>query len=391
LKLFVILAALLFAPGVFSAPDEEILGKAQGYPICQLTGAGRPECLVGNYSNFDKIVPARKVAKSGRMRPLARAPSEPDVGVDQFLNTTRITGLLVIRGDNVLVERYQYDRNPEHRFTSMSMAKTVVAMLFGIALHEGKISSLDDRAEKYVPELKGHPYGETALRHLLTMSSGVRFSEDYGGKDDVAVLARTTFFQQGPGGAATVLPFKDRERDPGKRFSYASAETQVLGLVVRAAAGKPLADYLSEKVWQPMGAEFDASWLIDAGGYEIAYCCINATLRDWGRLGMLLANDGAVDGRQIIPAAWVREATTAQASHLQFGQATRFMGYGYQTWLISPNARRFALLGIRGQAIFVDPDTKTVVVNTAIHPMPRDPASNSQFRFFDNVLSSARN
>src|SRR5258708_17937293 len=137
------------------------------------------------------------------------------------------------------------------------MAKTVVGMLIGIALHEQKSSSIDDLAQQYVPQLKGHPYGETKLRHLLTMSSGVRFSENYDGKDDVTILARKTLWQQGPGGVDAVLPFTERDRPTGTNVSYASAQTQVLSLVLRNAVGRPLADYLSEKIWQPMGAEAD--------------------------------------------------------------------------------------------------------------------------------------
>src|SRR5262249_40552640 len=162
-------------------------------------------------------------------------------------------------------------------------------MLVGLALSDGRIRSLDDRAEKYVPELNGSPYGETALRHLLTMSSGVRFREQYTGDDDVFELARLSLLGQSAGGAATVAPFRTRERAAGEKFSYASAETQVLGLVLRSATGTPLAEYLSERIWAPMGAEADASWLIDKAGYEVAFMGVNATVRDYARLGLLLA------------------------------------------------------------------------------------------------------
>jgi len=167
------------------------------------------------------------------------------------------------------------------------------------------------------------------------------------------------------GGAATVMPFRTRDRPPGERFSYSSAETQVLGLVLRAATGKPLAEYLSEKIWQPMGAEADASWTIDKAGYEAAYFGINATVRDYARLGMLLANDGALDGRQIIPARWVRAATTPPAKQFQPGQASSFFGYGYQTWILPGKERQFMLRGLRGQGVFVDPKAKVVMVHTA--------------------------
>ncbi len=383
-----LLVLACFAGTALAAPDEEALGKSQDYPVCPLPAGPTPQhCLVGMYSNFDKVVPARKVAKGAAARRLKRAAKEADeVDFKGFLASNRNTGLLALKGDTILFEGYQYERKPEHLFTSMSMAKTVVAMLVGIAISEGRIKSIDDKAEQYVPGLKGHPYGETSLRHLLTMSSGVKFREEYDGKDDVSVLARFTFYQQGPGGVDTVLPFKERARPAGERFSYASAETQVLGLVLRAATGKPIADYLSEKIWQPMGAEFDANWMIDKGGYEIAFCCLNAALRDYARLGMLLANDGTLDGRQIIPAEWVRAATTPESEHLKPGRATPYNGYGYQTWLVGGSRPTFALLGVRGQGVFVDPAAKLVVVHTAVHAQARDPARGNQFSLWNAVL-----
>jgi CubicO group peptidase (beta-lactamase class C family) len=373
-RLLVLLGSLFFAAGALAAPDEAALGKAEGYPICPQSLRPDTRCLVGLVSRFDEVFPARKVARGAEARPLKRATAEPairyryqsqDSGLDDYLSRHRTTGLLILKGDTILVERYQYDRKPEQRMLSMSMAKTIVAMLVGVALSEGDVQSLDDRAEKYVAELKATPYGETPIRHLLTMSSGVRFTETYSGSDDVATLSRLSVLGESDGGAATVMPFSTRDRPPGERFHYSSAETQVLGLVLRAATGKPLAEYLSEKIWQPMGAEADASWIIDKGGYEAAYFGINATVRDYARLGMLLANNGALGGRQIIPAGWVRSATTPPAKQFQPGQASPFFGYGYQTWILPGKERQFMLRGLRGQGVFVDPKSKVVMVHTA--------------------------
>lgn len=386
------LGSMFVSAGLLAAPDELALGKGEGYPVCKLpAGPIEQHCLVGMYSHFDRIVPARVVPKAVAPRPFKRADKEADgVDVNGFLASNRNTGLLLLKGDSILAERYQYDRTPEHRFTSMSMAKTVVAMLVGIAVSEGRIKSIDDRAEQYVPELKGHAYGETPIRHLLTMSSGVKFREDYDGRDDVTVLSRSTFYGQGPGGVATVLAFKERLRPPGERFYYASAETQVLGLVLRAATGKLLAEYLSEKIWQPMGAQADATWLVDAGGQEFGYAGLQATLRDYARLGLLLANDGALDGKQIIPAGWVRAATTAEASHLRPRTAMPYNGYGYQTWILPASGRQFALLGVRGQAIFVEPKSKLVLVHTAVHAQARDPARAKSVFALERRLARVR-
>jgi CubicO group peptidase (beta-lactamase class C family) len=371
---FALLAAL-GSPLALGAPDEEALGRAEGYPICGSLVVPETRCLVGMVSRRDEVYPHRTVGKPERPRELRRASAEPlvriDYGsykgtVDDYLARNRTTGLLILKGDTILVEKYQYDRTPAHRMTSFSMAKTVTALLVGIALAEGSIKSLDDPAQKYVIELVGTPYGETPIRHLLTMSSGVRFSETYSGTDDVATLARLSILGESEGGAATVAPFASRERQPGQRFSYASGDSQVLGLVVRAATGKPLADYLSEKIWKPMGAESDASWMIDKGGYEIGYAGINATVRDYGRLGMLLANDGMLDGRRILPSGWVKAATTPSAKQFEPGHARAgLFGYGYQTWLLGGKERQFMLRGLRGQAIFVDPVTKLVLVQTS--------------------------
>jgi CubicO group peptidase (beta-lactamase class C family) len=268
------------------------------------------------------------------------------------------------------------------------MAKTVVAMLVGIALQEGKIRSIDDLAQEYVPALAGSPYGKTSLLLLLTMSSGVKYLENYEPGDDNATLTARMYKQQSAGGADTLAPFAARAREvpAGTRFYYASSETETLALALRAAVGVPLADYLSEKIWKPIGAEADATWLIDAGGYEVGFVGLNCTLRDWGRLGLLLANGGAAKGRQIVPAAWVRAMTTPDAAHLSVGAASKFSGYGYQTWLIDAHEPYFALLGLRGQAVFVDPVTKVVVVFIAAHAAGDLESRQEQYRLFYGTL-----
>jgi CubicO group peptidase (beta-lactamase class C family) len=376
-RFFVVaLSATLLSQGAVAALDEEALGRADGYPICGSLIVPELRCLVGITSRRDEVYPHRIVAKPEHARELRRAGAEPplriDYGmykgsIDDYLARSRTTGLLILKRDTILVERYQYDRTPAHRMTSFSMAKTVVAMLVGIALADGSIASLDDPAQKYATELAGTPYGETPIRHLLTMSSGVRFTEIYSGTDDVATLARRSMAGESDGGAATVAPFRTRERAWGQKFSYSSGDSQVLGLVVRAATGKPLAEYLSEKIWKPMGAESDASWMIDKAGFETGYAGINATLRDYARLGMMLASDGVLDGRRILPSGWVKVATTPSAKQFEPGQTgAGLFGYGYQTWLLGGRERQFMLRGLRGQAIIVDPTTKLVLVQTSV-------------------------
>jgi CubicO group peptidase (beta-lactamase class C family) len=367
-----------------SGPDADEQGARQGYPLGDRATFFRVPYLVGSQSHQDEIFPAHIVHRAAKASPLARAAAEPALryeyqgqtfGLDDYLARNPATGLLVARDETILVERYQYARTDRDRFTSWSMAKTVTSMLIGIAIAEGRIRSVDDSAATYVPGLAGTEYGRTSLRHLLQMSSGVRFIEEYRPGDDVSKLSIDTFLQRGDGGVSAVTSFNERAVPAGTKFSYASVETEVLGLVLAAAVGRSVSEYLQEKIWQPIGAESDATWLVDRSGQEVTYCCFNAVLRDYARLGLLLAHDGNWHGRQIIPAAWVQDATTVRADqpHLRPLTATPFFGYGYQTWIFPGDRRMFAFLGVRGQAIYVDPATRLVLVTTAVRKLPRDP------------------
>ena len=361
-----------FASG---GPDAEAYGAREGYPV---RGIYRARFFVGAFSHHDEVFEGRLVRRAAAASPLARAPVEPAIryehggrtsGIDDYLARNPATGLLIARDGVILVERYQYARHDRHRLAGFSMTKTVTAMLVGIAIAEGRIRSVDDPAAAYVAGLEGTEYGRTPLRHLLQMSSGVRFSETYAGSDDIARLFGETILHEGPGGVEAVKRYNERLRRSGTRFAYASAETQVLGLVLRGAVGRPLVEQLQDKIWQPMGAEADATWLVDGSGQEAAYCCLNAVLRDYARLGLLLARDGRHGDRQLIPGDWVRAATTVEPDdgHLKPYAATSFLGYGYQTWILPGERRMFVLAGAHGQFIFVDPASRLVMVQTAVY------------------------
>jgi CubicO group peptidase (beta-lactamase class C family) len=361
-----------FAPG---GPDAEAFGANMGYPKGTPANYWRARWRVGSNSHLDEIFRGRLIHKASTPSRLVRV-AEPHItfrgaDLDQYLSRYPTTGLLIARGETILVERYQYGRTDRHRLTSWSMAKTVAAMLIGIAKHEGRIRSVDDLAADYVPELDGTEYGRTSLRHLLQMSSGVRFNEELRAgfiSEDLMQYILDTFMRVGPGGVGAVTSFSDRERPAGTKFSYSSVDALVLGLVLTRAIGGSVAEYLEQKVWQPIGAEADATWLIDNSGQEVTSCCLNAVLRDYARLGLLLAHDGNWRGRQIIPATWVLEATAVHMDqpHLWPGTATETEGYGYQTWIIPNERRMFMLWGAQGQRIYVDPRSKLVMVNTAV-------------------------
>lgn len=249
------------------------------------------------------------------------------------------------------------------------MVKSITGMLIGIAISEGAIKSVDDIPETYVPGFRGTEYGGTPIRDLLHMSSGVDFGEDKEGGRDLNRLWNDMVFGVGSKGTiGSITQFNRRIAPPGTKYWYASVEPDVLGVVLRHAVNKTASAYLQEKVWQPIGAEADARWLVDAEGFEVAHFGFNAVLRDYARLGRLLAHYGAWQRQQIIPAQWMMDATTVRASdsYLLPGSAWNKFGYGYLLWLFPGNRRQFALVGYKGQYICVDPLSKLVMVQTAL-------------------------
>jgi CubicO group peptidase (beta-lactamase class C family) len=364
-------------------PDLARYVDAQGrFPLADAQRWWQAEYSVDGFSRLAELLPARDSAAAAQARPMARAAQEPALqytgagprgtgrfDLDGYCDRNPVTGLLILREGQVISERYQYDRGPEHRFTSFSMAKTCIALLAGLALADGRIA-LDDPAERHARDLRGTEYGRTPVRHLLTMSSGVQFREDYDGRDDAALLSRRAIGGQSAGGADVVRPFNRREAAPGERWYYASSETFVLALVLRAAFGRPLATVFSERIWQAIGAAAPAAWTLDRSGQELGYMGLNATLPDWGRLAALLADRGQVDGRTVLPAAWLDEMSRP---HFSPRQTRRFYGYGYQTWTFPEADGSYALLGVRGQALYVWPARRLALVHTAVRIDARDP------------------
>lgn len=371
-----VLIALLGSPiHALAAPDEEQLGKSKGYPVGSRSNWFFSEAArVGSFSGLDTIFPHNTLPKSHSPAVLRRAAAEPPFhytfegkrySLDDYLNRQRTTGLLIIKGGEILVERYQYERKPTDRFISNSMAKSLVSLAVGLAVSEGKIRSLDDTVATYAPELTGNSYGETRIRNLLRMASGVRFNESYGRWGDLARFSRLLDYK---GSIEALRGYTRRDTAEGQSFNYASVETQALAVAVHGATGETLSSYLGKLLWQPMGAEADATWVTTGDDLEQATGLFSATLRDWGRLGVLLANDGVRDGKQILPKNYLLEATDWHQHPAVFApkKATPWFGYGYQFWIFPGEQRRFALLGVYGQAIYVDPALKLVLVHTAV-------------------------
>jgi len=367
-----------------TGPNAEFYGAAAGYPVPDVVRARRqgnpwaPGDRVGAFTHIDEIYPTRQVKRGAMPWTFKRALELPDplrTEVTGYLARNPVTGLLIARDDQILFEHYQYGRTDRDRFVSQSMVKSLIGLLMGIAIAEGAIKSVDDTAETYVSGLQGSEYGRTSIRDLLHMSSVVDFGEERDNGRDLNQLWKdmvTGSWMGRKGTVNSIIQFNRRIAPPGTRFHYASIEPDVLGLVLRAATGKSLSDYLQEKIWQPIGTEADARWLVDAEGFELAHFGFNAVLRDYARLGRLMAHDGAWDGQQIIPAQWMVDATTVRASdgYLAPGKAGRDFGYGYLLWLLPWGQRQFAMFGDFGQRVCIDPASKLVMVHTALDRTP---------------------
>ena len=377
--------ALLFVlfslcPQAWAEPDEALLGKAQNYPVGNVnTWYGNPN-RVGAWSAMHTVpgIQSRRVSRSVDAKPLTKASQPPaisyryrniDYTLAEYLERQRTTGLLVLKNGEIVAEHYRYGRTDNAPFLSMSMAKSVTALLVGVALTQGHIASLDDAAETYVSALAGSPYGASTVRQLLRMSSGLRFTERYDGSDDISRLSRASAGVRGAGTPLEVLrSITDRHAPAGQKFVYASAESDVLGRILTAATGKNMAQLTQDWLWQPLGSEHDAYWRLGADGQEQAYGAFNASLRDWARLGLMLANDGKVGSQQIIARDYLLDATdpARQPEPFKPRKATPYFGYGYQFWLMPLKERTFVMQGIHGQALYIQPATGIVMVMTSV-------------------------
>ena len=367
-----------------TGPDAERYGAAAEYPVPDAVRARwqgnpwQPADRVGAFTHIDDIYPTRQVKRAAVPWRFKRAPafSEPfRAEVTGYLARNPVTALLIAKDDQILFEHYQYGRTDRDRFVSQSMVKSITGLLIGLAISDGAIKSVDDTAETYVPGFRGSEYGRTPIRDLLHMSSGVDFGEEVDGARDLNRLWRDMVaggWISDKGTVNSIIQFNHRIAPPGTRFRYASIEPDVLGMVLRNATGKSLSEYLQERIWQPIGTEGDAKWLLDAQGFELPHFGFNAVLRDYARLARLLVHDGAWDGRKIIPAQWMIEATTVRPSdgYLTPGRAERDFGYGYLLWLLPWGQRQFAMFGDFGQRVCVDPASKMVMVQTGLEQTP---------------------
>ena len=318
---------------------------------------------------------AHKVVKRGtKVYPLPSGKALPTTTVtiagktlslDEYMAAYRVSGLLVIQDGKVRLERYGLNRKATDRWTSFSVAKSVTSTLVGAAIQDGYIKSLDDQVTSYIPELKGAGYEGVTVRQLITMSSGVKWNEDYTDMNSDVAKVGLSILEPGVNPVVSYMRKLPREVTPGTRFHYSTGETDLVGVLVSNAVGKPLSQYLSEKLWAPYGMEQDAIWVEDVAGHERGGCCLSITLRDYGRIGMFILSGGKAGGKQVVPAGWTHDATRQQlplsAAHPEYG------GYGY-FWWIKPGGEGYEALGIFGQSITTYPKDKLIIVTNSAWP-----------------------
>ena len=277
----------------------------------------------------------------------------------------RAAGVIVVHNGKIRLEQYGLDYSAEERWTSFSVAKSFTSTLVGAAIQDGYIKSIDDPLTDYIPELKGSGYDEVTVKQLLTMTSGVRWNEDY--EDPQSDVAQFTLTEAVDGVDPTIVYMKtlESEATPGTRWQYNTGETNLIGVLVIKATGKPLADYLSEKIWQPYGMGNEAIWILNKGGWEIGGCCISSTLRDYALLGQFAAGEGKINGQSVVPDGWFAAAGTKQADIGEPG-----FGYGYQWWTYDDGS--YGAKGIFGQGIFIDPKRNLIIASSGNWPVAVD-------------------
>ena len=364
-------AALVSSP-VFAQPREETAQNTLD------TTAGNQ---AATFRHQDQYRPVRAIRAGGKVRPLpphARnlqgltfESGGATSTVDDYMTRRRTAGLLVLKRGEVALERYGMGNGPESRWTSFSTAKSMTSTLAGAALYDGSIRSLDDPVERYLPQMRGSAYGGVSVRNVMRMASGVAWDEQYDpkGKSDIVNLGAAMASQK-DGAVLELMRTRPRAVPQGAKFNYSTGESCLLGAVVRAAVGRPLADYYAEKVWGPAGMEADGYWQLESrNGLELAGLGVSARLRDFGRFGQFILEDGVAGGLRYLPVGWRDLAGQPDTEATGFGKLEKDypLGYGYQWWTLPRKAGTahdgaFTAQGIFGQFVYVNPREQVVAV-----------------------------
>jgi len=358
--------------------------------------------IVENFRGMKEIFNTKTIAKSPQSYQFKQADSTlnlptsfdyagEQVDTQAFLEHTQTNGLLIIQNDEILREDYLLGHDAATQHISWSMAKSVVSALIGIALEEGHIKSIEDLVTDYAPELVGTGYEGVKIKDALQMSSGVEFNEDYADFfSDINRFGRTIAL----GGSFDQFAMSlKRAREPGTFNHYVSIDTHVLGMVLSRATEQSLSEYMQEKLWNKIGSEHDAYWIIDDNDVEMALGGLNITLRDYARIGRLYLNKGQWNGVQVVPKAWVEQSVTPDGTHVQAGinpQSSSTFGYGFQWWIPEQANGDYFAAGIYDQFIYVHPENQLVIVKLSSNYHFKEAGNDSKkmtIALFQNIAA----
>lgn len=318
--------------------------------------------------------------------PVLANDTQYDLG--DYISRNRVVGLLVLKQGRIALEHYEADIDSDSRWISMSMAKSISTTLVGAAIQDGFIGSVEDPLTRYLPQLAGGGYEGVSIRHLLQMTSGVRWDDTH--TDPASERRRMLELQieQQPDAILRFVASQPSVAAPGTVWNYSTGETHVVGALVRAAVGRWLSDYLSEKIWAPFGMQSDATWWLESPqGLEVAGSGISATLRDYARFGQFILNDGVIGGKRVLPEGWISDATSPR----QVGGQP--LNYGFMWWAVPSRSggfedRAFSARGIFGQYIYINPRQGLVVTVLSARAKPRGAEVILDNDFFNSVVEA---
>jgi len=341
-----------------------------------------PEINSFTFRETKEVFEFRDVHRGGEVWDLPRGePLAMPGDYEAFAERTFTNAMLVIKGGEIVFEDYRNRMHPDTRHIAFSMTKTITALLTGIALDRGEIASLDDPAQKYIPQLAGTGYEGVTIRQILQMRSGVAYQERYDFGDNPSFAGR--LHEQAI--VLNTMRFADgalettRADEPGSTFNYSTLDTMVLGWILEQATGQTLEAQMEERIWQPMGAEADGFFIADGPpgkGRALAGMGFNATLRDFGRLGLLMLNGGMRGDERVLPEGWMTTATRMLSTGAPAGEGSP--GYGLQVWQVDDEQGAYAAVGLAGQFIYVHPPTDTVVVKLSYYPPVPPPGIDAE-------------
>lgn len=318
-----------------------------------------------NFRNMDKIFPSREVKKGQNVYKYdIELVDIENTELFDFLDRTNTTGFLVIKNNKIVFEKYYSGYDKSSIVTSFSVAKSFISTLVGIAYEEGLIKNLEEPIINYLPELKKSGFERASISDVLQMSSGINFTEgSYGNETDARKVFYKMFINQSS--LDNLISTYGSMFESGKEFYYSSINTHALAMLVKKVTNMEITSYLEQKIWIPLGMENDAYWTLDNHGNEIGFMGLNATLRDFSKLGMLFLNKGNFNNNQVLSADWIDKAVNPDKEFLQPGNIDNNWGYQYQWWIPKGNNGDFSAIGIWGQFIYVNPKENVVIVKTS--------------------------